>query len=81
MPFGFLALGDEREASTFSDTVGRLLNACRNLSTSSGGTMLVYPSIERDICKKHKNEKQTREQGVKREDRTAVALEGKIMRM
>ena len=43
--------------------------------------MLVYPSIERDICKKHKNEKQTQEQGVKRENRTAVALEGKIMRM
>lgn len=43
--------------------------------------MLVYPSIERDICKKHKNEKQTQEQGLKRENRTAVALEGKIMRM
>ena len=61
--------------------VGRLLNACRNLSTSSVGTMLVYHSIERDICKKHKNEKQTQEQGLKRENRTAVALEGKFMRM
>lgn len=43
--------------------------------------MLVYPSIETDICKKHKNEKQTQEQGLKRGNRTAVALEGKIMRM
>lgn len=43
--------------------------------------MLVYNSIQRDIYKKHKNEKQTQEQGLKRENRTAVALEGKIMRM
>lgn len=68
LPFAFLAPGDEKEASIFSNSPYGVCEVTIEISRLRGKKMLVYPSIENNISNKQ-TQKMRNSSGAGREKR------------